>query len=85
MLPDLSGLEVCKILKKDNGTAGNDWGWGAEFSGFSTGSGISGSSGSDLGLDGFSTGQDVCIVITQNLIKEGCYIRIVGIVNFVSY
>lgn len=55
-----------KLLKKENGTAGNDWGWGAEFSGFSTGSGISGSSGSDLGLNGFSTGQDVCIVITQN-------------------
>lgn len=62
----VANSEKFKILKKDNGTAGNDWGWGAEFSGFSTGSGISGSSGSDLGLNGFSTGQDVCIVITQN-------------------
>lgn len=58
--------EKFKILKKEDGTAGNDWTWAAEFKGFSTDSGISGSSGNDLSLKDFSIGQDVCIVITHD-------------------
>lgn len=54
-----------KILMKDNGTAGEDWGWNSEFRNFSITEGISGSPGNNLKIT-LNQGEDICIVITQN-------------------
>jgi len=66
------GNSEFKVLSKENGQAGEEWGWGSERKDVKAGVNVSGGNGNNISLQNFNVGEDVHLILTFDP-SQNCY------------